>query len=279
MNRRTRIGLSGHALAAVMLLAGSALAGRGAARDDHGAEVARPAILVFAAASLTDVLEKLGADFGKSTGIGVKFVFAASSVLARQIEAGAPADIFFSADRDWMDYLQTRKLIQAESRRDLLGNQLVLVAPAASTLSLKIAPQFELAAALGGKGRLATGDPDSVPAGRYARASLTTLGVWNSVADRLVRAENVRAALAFVERGEVPLGIVYRTDALSDKGVRIVDTFPAGSHPPITYPIALTVGAKSVAAQFADYLGKPAVGAVFVRYGFTALTLEGSPSP
>jgi molybdate transport system substrate-binding protein len=257
-------------LAALLLLVRASGAAPVPPRDDQGAEVARPAILVFAAASLTDVLEKLGADFGKSTGIGVKFVFAASSVLARQIEAGASADIFFSADRDWMDYLQNRKLIQAESRRDLLGNRLVLIAPAASTLNLKIAPQFELAAALG-KGRLATGDPDSVPAGRYARAALTSLGVWNSVMDRIVRAENVRAALAFVERGEVPLGIVYQTDALIDKGVRIVDTFPPESHPPITYPIALTVGAKSVAAQFADYLSKPAVGAVFVRYGFTPL--------
>ena len=270
MHRRRRIGLSGYALAAVILLARTACAAPRPAHDDHGVEGARPAILVFAAASLTDVLDKLGADFGKSTGIGVKFVFAASSVLARQIEAGANADIFFPADRDWMDYLQSRKLIQAESRRDLLGNRLVLIAPAGSTLSLKIAPQFALAAALG-KGRLATGDPDSVPVGRYARAALTTLGVWNSVADHIVRAENVRAALAFVERGEVPLGIVYRTDALLDKGVRIVDTFPTESHPPITYTIALTVGAKSVAAQFADYLGKPAVDAVFVRYGFMSL--------
>jgi len=273
MKRQSRTGLSAYALAAVILLARAACADPAPAQDDHGAQVSRPAILVFAAASLTDVLEKLGQDFGKSTGIGVKFVFAASSVLARQIEAGAPADIFFSADRDWMDYLQSRKLIQAESRRDLLGNRLVLVAPAASTLSLKIAPQFGLAAALG-KGRLATGDPDSVPAGRYARAALTTLRVWDSVADHIVRAENVRAALAFVERGEVPLGIVYRTDALIDKGVRIVDTFPTESHPPIAYPIALTVDAKSVAAQFADYLNKPAVGAVFVRYGFTLRSLS-----
>jgi molybdate transport system substrate-binding protein len=280
MNRRSRPGLSDYVLAAVMLLARAACAGPAPTQDDHGVEVARPAIVVFAAASLTDVLEKLGADFGKSTGIGVKFSFAASSVLARQIEAGAAADIFFSADRDWMDYLQSRKLIQAESRRDVLGNRLVLIAPAASTLSLKIAPQFELAAALG-KGRLATGDPDSVPAGRYARAALTTLGVWNSVADHIVRADNVRAALAFVERGEVPLGIVYKTDALVDKGVRIVDTFPAESHPRITYPIALTVGAKSVAAQFADYLSKPAAGVVFARYGFTSLqlTLQGSSVP
>src|SRR5260370_35686120 len=132
------------------------------------------------------------------------------SVRARKRGGGGPPEIFFSAEKDWMDYLQMRKLIQAESRRDLLGNRLVLVAPGASKLSLKIEPQFEFAAALG-KGRLATGDPDSVPAGRYARAALTTLGVWSSVADRIVGAENVRAALAFVERGEAPLGIVYRT--------------------------------------------------------------------
>jgi molybdate transport system substrate-binding protein len=237
---------------------------------DNPSDPSRPAIVVFAAASLAEVLQELGADFGKSTGIGVKFSFAASSALARQIESGSPADLFFSADLDWMDYLQARKLIQAESRRDVLGNQLVLIAPAASTLALKIAPHFALAAALG-NGRLATGDPDSVPAGRYGRAALTTLGVWDQVADRLVRAENVRAALAFVERAEVPLGIVYKTDALIDKGVRIVDTFPADSHPPITYPLALTVGAKVVAAQFAAYLSKPAASAVFVKYGFTAL--------
>jgi molybdate transport system substrate-binding protein len=276
MNRQSRIGLSGYAFAAVMLLVRTACAGPAPAPGDHAVEVARPAIVVFAASSLTDALEKLGADFGKSTGIGVKFFFAASSVLARKIEAGAPADIFFSADRDSMDYLRSRKLIQAESRRDVLGNRLVLVAPAVSTVSLKIAPQFELAAALG-KGRLATGDPDSVPAGRYARAALTTLGVWNSVADHIVRAENVRAALAYVERGEAPLGIVYKSDALADKGVRIVDTFPTESHPPIIYPIALTVGAKSVAAQFADYLSKPAAGAVFARYGFTAPQRSSSP--
>jgi molybdate transport system substrate-binding protein len=231
---------------------------------------ARPAILVFAASSLTDAIQQLGNDFGKSTGIGVKFSFAASSALAHQIESGAPADIFFSADVDWMDYLESRKLIQAESRRDVLGNRLVLIAPAGSSITLKIAPHFALAQALGG-GRLATGDPDSVPVGRYARAALTSLGVWDAVADRLVRAENVRAALAFVDRGEAPLGIVYKTDALIDKGVRIVDTFPADSHAPITYPIALTVAAQSVAAQFADYLSTPAASAVFVKYGFSSL--------
>jgi molybdate transport system substrate-binding protein len=227
-------------------------------------------IVVFAASSLTDAVGELAADFRKSTGIDVKVSFAASSALARQIESGAPADLFFSADVDWMDYLQKLTLIQSESRRDVLGNSLVLIAPAASAVDLKIAPHFALAAALG-KGRLATGDPDSVPVGRYARAALTSLGVWESVSDHLVRAENVRAALAFVSRGEAPLGIVYKTDALIDKGVRIVDTFPASSHAPITYPIALTVHAKVAAAQFAAYLNKPAAAAVFVKYGFTPL--------
>jgi molybdate transport system substrate-binding protein len=235
------------------------------AADAHG-----PSIVVFAASSLTDALQQLGEEFGRTSGIEVKLSFAASSTLARQIESGAPADVFFSADVDWMDYLEARKLIQTESRHDLLANRLVLIAPANSNVSLKIAPHFALAQALGG-GRLATGDPDSVPVGRYARAALTALGVWDSVADRLVRAENVRAALAFVDRGESPLGIVYKTDALVDKGVRTVDTFPDGTHAPITYPIALTVGAKADAAKFAAHLGTPAAAAVFVKYGFVPI--------
>ncbi len=230
---------------------------------------ARP-IVVFAASSLTDALQELGADFGKSAGIDVKLSFAASSALARQIESGAPADVFFSADADWMDYLQSRKLIQTESRHDLLGNRLVLIAPVASTLNLKIAPRFALAQSLG-TGRLATGDPESVPVGRYARAALISLGVWDSVATRIAGAENVRAALVLVDRGEAPLGIVYATDALVDKGVRILDTFPANSHPPITYPIALTVGAKSDASKFAAYLSTPAASKVFARFGFLPL--------
>jgi molybdate transport system substrate-binding protein len=227
-------------------------------------------LIVFAAASLTNALQELGESFDAASGTTVKFSFAASSALARQIENGAPADVFFSADIDWMDYLQTRKLIQNATRRDLLGNRLVLIAPAASTVHLQIAPHFALVNALG-TGRLATGDPDSVPVGRYARAALTTLGVWSSVEGHIVGAENVRAALTFVERGEAPLGIVYKTDALVDKGVRIVDTFPADTHPPITYPVALTVGAKNGAAQFADYLRTPTADAVFTKYGFTPL--------
>jgi molybdate transport system substrate-binding protein len=264
MKHRTRFVFSACVLWCVALFAAQTHA------DPLKAEQGDSAIIVFAAASLTDALQALGDGFGKSSGVTVKFSFAASSTLARQIENGAPADIFFSADLEWMDYLQTRKLIQTESRHDVLGNRLVLIAPANSPISLKIEPHFPLAAALG-NGRLATGDPDSVPVGRYARAALTTLDVWNSIADKLVRAENVRAALAFVERGEVPLGIVYRSDALVDKGVRIVDVFPLDSHPPITYPIALTLGAKSSAAKFAAYLRTPAAAAVFLKYGFAPL--------
>jgi len=227
-------------------------------------------IVVFAAASLTNALEELGAGFDAATGAPIKLSFAASSALARQIESGAPADIFFSADIDWMDYLQSRKLIQVNTRRDVVGNRLVLIAAATSTLTLRIAPHFALVTALG-TGRLATGDPDSVPVGRYARAALTALGVWSAVEGHIVGAENVRAALAFVDRGEAPLGIVYKTDALVDKGVRIVDTFPLDTHPPITYPIALTVGARSGAAQFADFLRTQAADAIFIKYGFAPL--------
>jgi len=245
------------------------LSARAAPAADSTAPAGR-SITAFAAASLTDSLEELAANFGRSSGIVVRLSFAASSALARQIESGAPADVFFSADVDWMDYLQARKLIQAGSRHDLVGNRLVLIAPAASTLKLTIAPRFALAAALG-SGRLATGDPDSVPVGRYARAALTTLGVWGAVETRLVRAENVRAALALVDRAEVPLGIVYQTDALIDKGVRIVDVFPDDSHPPIVYPIALGLDARSGAQDFIDFLRTPDAQAVFRKYGFTTL--------
>ena len=233
------------------------------------AESGRPGrtLVVFAASSLTDALQEIGDDFGRSSGFAVKLSFAASSALARQIESGAPADVFFSADIAWMDYLAKRNLIQAASRRDLLGNQLVLIAPADSPVTLSIEPHFALLRALGG-GRLATGDPDSVPVGRYARAALTSLGVWNDVQGHIARTENVRAALALVERREAPLGIVYKTDALVDKAVRIVGAFPANSHPPITYPVAVTTGARDGAVRFVDYLRGPAADAVFVKYGF-----------
>ena len=232
------------------------------------AEVQQPQILVFAAASLTDALQEASAAYEKAAHVKVKSSFDSSSVLARQIEAGAPADVFISADTTWMDYLQSRNLIQAASRKNLLGNQLVLIAPADSQIQLKIAPHFPLAAALG-EGKLATGDPDSVPAGRYARSALTKLGVWDSVAPRLARAENVRVALLYVARGEAPLGIVYTSDALADRRVRVVDTFPADTHEPIVYPIALTTSAKSEAAAFVAYLAGPQGREIFIKYGFT----------
>jgi len=228
----------------------------------------RPPLRVFAAASLTNVLQEAGLVFEKESGRTLQFSFAASSALARQIESGAKADVFLSADTEWMDYLQARGLIEPATRANLLGNRLVLIAPAGSTVPLQIAPGFALAAALGKGGRLSTGDPDSVPVGKYAKAALMSLGVWNPVADRLVRADNVRTALLFVERGEAPLGIVYATDAAIDPGVRVVDTFPASSHPPIVYPVALVSGADADAARFVAWLRGPAARAIFHRYGF-----------
>jgi molybdate transport system substrate-binding protein len=230
----------------------------------------KPVITVFAAASLTNALQDLGDEFTKQSSITVKFSFAASSALARQIESGAPADVFFSADTDWMDYLQARNLIQVKSRRDIVGNRLVLIAPIDGTIKLKIEPNFPLATALG-DGHLATGDPDSVPVGRYAQAALTQLGVWKDVAGRVIRADNVRSALAFVDRGEAPLGIVYETDALIDKNVRVVDVFPATAHPPIVYPVALISKARPAAVQFVAFLESAASDASFKAYGFVPL--------
>ena len=230
---------------------------------------ARP-VTVFAAASLTDVLDELGQQFTESTGAKVRFSFAASSILARQIEAGADADVYFSADRDWMDYLEQRGLIQSRSRHDLLSNRLALIAPADSRVELKIEPGFPLLSALG-SGRLATGDPDAVPVGRYARSALMSLGVWNDVVDRLVRAEDVRTALAWVARGEAPMGIVYETDARMEKRVRLVGLFPQDSHPRITYPMALTKVAIPDAARFSEFVRSDASRAVFERYGFSVL--------
>jgi molybdate transport system substrate-binding protein len=223
---------------------------------------------VFAAASLTDVLDELGRAFEARSGVPVKSSLAASSVLAKQIEAGAPADVFFSADLDWMDYLEQRHLLRPGSRRDVVTNRLVLIAPADSHMAVNIAPGFDLLGALGPSGRLATGDPDSVPVGKYAHAALEKLGVWQRVSERLVRAENVRAALAFVARGEAPLGIVYRTDALAEKRVHIVDTFPQDTHPPITYPIALTTSSSPAAGQFVEFVGSEAAKPVFRKFGF-----------
>jgi molybdate transport system substrate-binding protein len=227
-------------------------------------------VLVFGAASLTDVLDELGAAFTAQSQVQVKSSLAASSALAKQIEAGAPADVFFSADLEWMDYLQQRNLLRPGSRHDVVLNRLVLIAPADSKVSLKIAPGFGLLKALG-DGKLATGDPDSVPVGKYAHTALEKLGVWDSVSSRIVRAENVRSALAFVARGEAPLGIVYRTDALAEKRVRIVDVFPEDTHPPVTYPIALTKGASPAAQRFEDFVTSAAAKPIFLKYGFQPL--------
>lgn len=233
------------------------------------AEPQKP-LIVYAAASLTNALDEIGRSYTDHSGQQVKFSYGASSVLARQIEAGATADVFFSADNDWMDYLQTRNLINKTSRKAVLGNTLVLIAPADSTIKLKIAPRFALAAALG-QNKFTTGDPDSVPVGKYARAALTTLGVWNEVADKLVRADNVRTALTFVDRGEASLGIVYETDALADNKVRIVDRFPTGTHQPIVYPVALTTSAAVDADKFIAYMRSATAQATFKKYGFTVL--------
>jgi molybdate transport system substrate-binding protein len=252
-------------VAALLLLCAAA-----AGQPSSAAGETESSITVFAAASLTNVLQELGDAFTKDSSIPVRFSFAASSTLARQIENGSPADMFFSADLEWMDYLQNKQLIQVSSRHDMLGNQLVLIAPAASTLKLKIEPHFKLAAALG-KEHLATGDPDSVPVGRYAQEALANLGVWNEIAPKVVRADSVRSALAFVDRGEASLGIVYATDALIDKDVRVIDVFPKDSHKPIIYPAALTLTAKAQAAKFLVFLRSPAGEVAFRHYGFTPL--------
>jgi len=233
----------------------------------HAADAPSQDILVFAAASLTNVLDEIGAAYTQQTRQPVKFSYAASSALARQLEAGARADVFFSTDLEWMDYVQARGLIDRTTRRNVLANRLVLVAPADSKIELKIAPGFALAAALG-NGRLATGDPESVPVGKYARSALTSLGVWNDVADRLVRADNVRSALAFIARGETPLGIVYETDAKVERRVRVVDFFPADSHSPIVYPVAVTASARPAARQFIDFLQSAPAQEAFKKYGF-----------
>jgi molybdate transport system substrate-binding protein len=232
------------------------------------ATAAQAGVTVFAAASLGSVLQEAGAAFTAETRVPVTFSFAASSALARQVESGAPADVFVSADQDWMDYLQARNLIAAGSRADIASNDLVLVAPADSNVRLKIGPGFALAAALGGSGRLATGDPESVPVGKYARAALTTLGVWASVADRIAATDNVRTALAFVARGEAPLGIVYATDAKVEPGVRVVDVFPASTHRPITYPAAATGKGTPEAVAFVRFLAGAKGQVILARAGF-----------
>lgn len=223
-------------------------------------------VLVFAAASTATALDEAGALFAARGGDRVKAAYAASSTLAKQIELGAPAQIYLSADQRWMDYLAARKLLVADSRRDLLGNRLVVVTPAdRPSVPLKL---DGLAATLGG-GRLALGDPDHVPAGLYARQALEKLGQWAAVEPRLARAESVRAALALVEHGEAPLGIVYATDAAESRKVRVAAEIPESLHEPILYPVALVAGGDTPAARaFLGFLQSPEARAVFARHGF-----------
>ena len=237
---------------------------------------AAPAVLaaqltVFAAASLKEALDAVAQDYEADTHDHVVISYAGSTVLARQVEAGAPADLFLSADSEWVDYLEKRGLTVGGSRRDLLGNDLVLVAPAETVPSLGLVRGIDLAAALGDR-RLAIANPDAVPAGKYGKAALESLGAWTSIEKRIAPTDNVRAALLLVARGEAPLGVVYRTDALAEPRVRIVDAFPASSHPPIVYPmVRLRRGTSPVAAAFAEYLGSTAAHGQFERFGFRGL--------
>lgn len=227
-------------------------------------------LIVFGASSLTNVLDELDQAYTAKTKVPVKGSYAASSALAKQIEQGAPADLFFSADTDWVDYLDKKMLLKAGTRKDVVTNRLVLIAPVDSKIKVKIGPHFDLAGAIGDS-KLATGDPDSVPVGKYAAAALTKLGVWDAVAPKVARAENVRAALAFVARGEAVLGIVYETDAKAEPKVRVVDVFPADTHPPITYPVALTVNAQPGAEKFEAFITGSDAKKIFRKYGFTPL--------
>ena len=254
-NRRQVLGLSAAALMA------SANTGQAASER----------LTIFAAASLKTALDEVTSAWTSDTGIATAISYAASSALARQIEQGAPADVFLSADLDWMTYLETRGLVPKGSAIDLLGNSLVLISPRDSNAAITIAEGFPLAEHLGG-GRLAMADVKSVPAGKYGKVALQTLGVWASVEGKLAQAENVRAALKLVASGEAPLGIVYATDAIADPAVKIIANFPIKSHPPIIYPVApVTDSRNSGAAPFITYLQSAKAGAIFVSHGFILL--------
>jgi molybdate transport system substrate-binding protein len=231
---------------------------------------------VFAAASMKTALDEIAPVCEASTGVTTRTSYAASSTLARQIEAGAHVGVFISADLDWMDYLAARGLIDAATRGDLVGNRLALIAPASQPVALKTGPGFPLAAALNG-GRLALADPAVVPAGKYAKAALTTLGVWDSVADRVAPADHVRAALLLVSRAEAPLGIVYRTDAIVDPHIVIVDLFDPATHPPIVYPAAVTSRGSAAARRMLDCLRGEDARRIFDRHGFTAPAAASPP--
>ena len=228
-------------------------------------------ITVFAAASMKNALDDVNAAFLKSSGVKVVTSYAASSALAKQIEQGAPADVFISADLDWMDYSAQKKTIKDDTRVSLLGNRLVLIAPKESKIDkVEIGPGFDLAKLIG-DGRITTGEVTSVPVGKYAKGALEKLGIWASVEKKFATADNVRAALALTARGEAVLGIVYETDAKVEPGVKIVGAFPADSHPAIVYPVAATVSAKPETAAYLSFLRSAASKTIFEKYGFTFL--------
>jgi molybdate transport system substrate-binding protein len=234
--------------------------------------VAQEQITVFAAASLKNAIDDTNTAFTNATGIKVTASYAASSVLAKQIEQGAPADIFISADLQWMDYAGERKLIKPDTRVNLLGNKLVLIAPADSKIAnVAIGQGFDIVK-LAGSGRIAVADVNAVPAGRYAKAALEKLGAWAAAKPKLAQAENVRATLAFVARDETPVGIVYETDAKVEPKVKVVGVFPDGSYPPVTYPAAATANAtKQGVSQYLRFLRSPPAKSIFEKYGFSFL--------
>jgi molybdate transport system substrate-binding protein len=233
-------------------------------------------VTVFAAASLKTALDDIAAQWQTETGKTARISYAASGPLAKQLDAGAPADIFISADVAWMDYAAERHLIKPETRRNLLGNALVLVAPADSRAQpMEIDAQTDILGVLGKDGRLAMGQPRSVPAGAYAEQALISLGLWDKVKDHIAQTESVRATLIFVARGEAPLGIVYRSDAHAEPKVKVLGTFPASSHAPIVYPIAMVAASANPDAKaFYDYLATPAATAIFRRESFDVLPSE-----
>ncbi len=232
---------------------------------------AQEQITVFAAASLKNALDDTGAAFTTATGVKVVASYAASSALAKQIEQGAPADVFISADLQWMDYVAARKLIRPDTHVNLLGNKLVLIAGKDSKLDhVAIAQGFDIAK-LAGDGRIAVADVKAVPAGLYAKAALEKLGAWTAAEPKLAVAENVRATLAFVARGETPIGIVYETDAMIEPKVKIVGVFPDSAYPPVIYPAVVTATDKPAAARYLGFLRTPTAKAIFERYGFRFL--------
>ncbi|WP_051356830.1 molybdate ABC transporter substrate-binding protein [Azorhizobium doebereinerae] len=232
---------------------------------------AEEAVTVFAAASMTNAIQDIAKAYTAKTGVVVRTSFAASSDLAKQIESGAPANVFISADNRWMDYLEQRSLVLKDTRTDPIGNSLVVVVPATKPVKITINSSFDFDTILGKDGKLVTGIPESVPVGVYAKAALTKLGLWDKVRPHVVGAESVRAALALVERGEAAAGIVYATDAAIAKNVVVAGTFPADSHEPVVYPFAIVKGNDTPAAKaFFAYLLGPDAKAVYAKYGFTA---------